>query len=297
MTPILWTAVVTPLTRAGELSLPDFEHLLRRQEAAGNGIIVLGSTGEGLNLSEEDRRRVVTFACSLELSVPVMCGVGGHDLPSALTWIRFLETLPLHGYLMVTPIYSKPGEHGQFAWFSALMEASTRPCMLYNVPSRTGCLLNKNAVRRLAGHPRFWAIKEASGSVEHFADYVAAVSPHVDVYSGDDPLMLEYAPLGAKGLVSVASNAWPAATRAYTELALAGRLTADDDTLWKEASAALFLAANPIPVKYLLSVEGHLSTPTVKLPLHSDDMPASNPLAALSNRVNAWHSTLLQTNA
>ena len=294
MTPVLWTAVVTPLQRDGQLSLPDLERLLRRQEAAGNGIIVLGSTGEGLNLSEEERRRIVTFACSLNLSVPVMCGVGGHDLPSALAWIGFLETLPLHGYLMVTPIYSKPGEHGQFAWFSALLDAATRPCMLYNVPSRTGCLLNKNAVRRLASHPRFWAIKEASGSVEHFADYVAAVGSSVDVYSGDDPLMLEFAPLGAKGLVSVASNAWPAATRTYTERALAGQLTQADDTLWKAASAALFVAANPVPVKYLLAAEGHISAPTVKLPLHADDMPASNPLADLSARVNAWHAILTQ---
>lgn len=295
MTPVLWTAVATPLLRNGHLSLPDLERLLRRQEAAGNGVIVLGSTGEGLNLSEEERRRIVAFTCSLNLSVPVMCGVGGHDLPSALAWISFLETLPLHGYLMVTPIYSKPGEHGQFAWFSALMEASSRPCMLYNVPSRTGCLLNKNAVRRLAGHPRFWAIKEASGSPEHFADYVAAAGPTVDVYSGDDPLMLEFAPLGAKGLVSVASNAWPGPSRAYTERALAGQLSADDDALWKQASAALFLAANPIPVKYLLAAEGHISTPTVKLPLHADDMPSDNPLAELSARVNAWHSTLIQT--
>lgn len=294
MTPVLWTAVVTPLLRNGQLSLPDLERLLRRQEAAGNGIIVLGSTGEGLNLSEEERRRVVAFTCSLNLNVPVMCGVSGHDLPSTLAWIRFLETLPLHGYLMVTPIYSKPGEHGQFAWFSTLLDAATRPCMLYNVPSRTGCLLNKNAVRRLAEHPRFWAIKEASGSVEHFADYVAAVGSSVDVYSGDDPLMLEFAPLGAKGLVSVASNAWPAACRTYTERALAGQLTADDDSLWKEASAALFVAANPVPVKYLLAVEGHISAPTVKIPLHADDMPASNPLAELSARVNAWHATITQ---
>lgn len=295
MTPVLWTAVVTPLLRNGQLSLPDLERLLRRQEAAGNGVIVLGSTGEGLNLSEEERRRVVSFACSLNLSVPVMCGVGGHDLPSALAWIGFLETLPLHGYLMVTPIYSKPGEHGQHAWFSALLEASTRPCMLYNVPSRTGCLLNKNAVRRLAGHPRFWAIKEASGSVEHFRDYVAAVGTSVDVYSGDDPLMLEFAPLGAKGLVSVASNAWPEATRAYTERALAGQLTSDDDSLWKAASAALFTAANPIPVKALLAAEGHISAPTVKLPLHADDMPPIRPLADLSARVNAWHAILTQS--
>ncbi len=288
MTPILWTAVVTPLTRTGELSLTDFEHLLRRQETAGNGVIVLGSTGEGLNLSDEERRRLVTFACSLNLTVPVMCGVGGHDLPSTLNWLRFLETLPLHGYLMVTPIYSKPGEHGQYAWFSSLLDTSTRPCMLYNVPSRTGCLLNKNAVRRLSSHPHFWAVKEASGSVEHFADYVDAARG-IQVYSGDDPLMLEFAPLGAKGLVSVAANAWPEATRLYTEKALSGSLTAEDDLLWKQASAALFLAANPIPVKYLLDLEGHITSAAVKLPLHADDMPASNPLADLSRKVNAWY--------
>jgi len=288
MNPVLWTAVVTPLTADGELSLTDFETLLRVQESAGNGIAILGSTGEGLNLSDEERRRIVAFTGSLNLTVPVMCGVGGCDLPGTLTWLRYLETQRIDAYLMVTPIYSKPGEHGQYAWFSALLNTATRPCMLYNVPSRTGCQLNKDTVRRLASHPHFWAIKEASGSEEQFVAYVAAARD-VQVFSGDDPLMSEFAPLGARGLVSVAGNIWPYATRTYVELALTGALTPEDIALWKEASAALFLTANPIPVKTILMLEGHISTNTVKLPLHADDMPTSHPLAAISMRVGAWY--------
>ncbi len=288
MNPVLWTAIVTPLTADGDLSLTDFETLLRMQESAGNGIVILGSTGEGLNLSEEERRRIVAFTCSLNLTVPVMCGVGGFDLPGTLTWLRYLETQHLDAYLMVTPLYSKPGENGQYAWFSALLNTATRPCMLYNVPGRTGCQLNKEAVRRLASHPHFWAIKEASGSEEQFAAYVAAARD-VLVFSGDDPMMGEYAPLGAHGLVSVAGNIWPDATRTYVELALAGELTPEDIALWKEASAALFIASNPVPVKTILMLDGHISTNTVKLPLHANDMPPSHPLSAISRRVRDWH--------
>jgi 4-hydroxy-tetrahydrodipicolinate synthase len=288
MNPVLWTAIVTPLTADGELSLTDFETLLRMQESAGNGIVILGSTGEGLNLSEEERRRIVAFTCSLNLTVPVICGVGGFDLPGTLTWLRYLETQRLDAYLMVTPLYSKPGEEGQYAWFSALLNTATRPCMLYNVPGRTGCSLNKEAVRRLASHPHFWAIKEASGSEEQFAAYVAAARD-VLVFSGDDPLMGEFAPLGARGLVSVAGNIWPEATRTYVEMALAGVLLEEDIAIWKEASAALFIASNPVPVKTILMLDGHISTNTVKLPLHANDMPSSHPLIEISRRVRNWH--------
>lgn len=290
MNPVLWTAVVTPLTTNGDLALRDLERLLRIQERAGNGVVILGSTGEGLNLSDDQRRAVVTFATSLNLAVPLMCGVGGHDLPGTLAWLRWLETQRLDAYLMVTPIYAKPGENGQFAWFSNLLNTATRPCMLYNVPSRTGCPLNLNAVRRLSSHPHFWAIKEASGSEDHFREYVAAARD-VQVFSGDDVMMAEFGFLGAKGLVSVASNLWPEATRVYTEMALSRSLTDTDIALWKAASNALFVAANPIPVKHMLAREGFISSDTVTLPLHAGDMPPSHPLADHSARIRAWHTT------
>lgn len=287
MNNILWTAVVTPLHPDGRLHLANFEHLLRMQERAGNGIVILGSTGEGLNLSEEERRKIVTFTSSLELDVPVMCGVGGHDLPSTLAWLRFLGTQRVDAYLMVTPIYAKPGPNGQFAWFSTLLNTATRPCMLYNVPSRTGTSLSFEAVSRLASHPHFWAIKEASGSAEQFARYVDA-GQDIDVYSGDDPLMSEFAPLGATGLVSVASNIWPEATRVYVEMALEGSLSPEDIALWKEASRLLFVTSNPIPVKTILMMEKHIQTNQVKLPLDASDMHSANALLQISRRIGVW---------
>lgn len=290
MNPIVWTAVVTPLTAQGDLSLPDLERLLRRQESAGNGVVILGSTGEGLNLSDEQRRAVVTFTTSLTLTVPVMCGVGGHDMPGTLAWLRWLETQRLDAYLMVTPIYAKPGEHGQFAWFSNLLNTATRPCMLYNVPSRTGCPLNLKAVRRLSSHPYFWAIKEASGSADRFREYVEAARD-VQVFCGDDVMMDDLAPLGANGLVSVASNLWPEATRTYAEMAVNRTLSESDVRLWKEASEALFVAANPIPTKHMLARMGVIASDTVVLPLHADDMPSSHPLSGLSDRIFAWHAS------
>ncbi len=167
----VWTAIVTPLTARGEVDFTSFTSLLRRQERAGNGVIVLGSTGEGLALSLTQRRAVVEAAVALKLQVPVMAGVGGFNLPECQDWIRWCEERGIEGFLLVTPIYAKPGELGQEAWFKALLETATRPCMVYNVPSRAGVKLNANALQALAGHRNLWAVNDSSGSTSGFMQY------------------------------------------------------------------------------------------------------------------------------
>jgi 4-hydroxy-tetrahydrodipicolinate synthase len=283
----LWTALVTPLNRNGKLDENGLIQLIGEQEKAGNGILILGSTGESLNLTLAEKHRVVELAVSLKPEVPLMVGVAGHDLASVLEWIGYLETLPVQAYLMVTPIYSKPGAEGQYQWFKTLMDRSTRPVMLYNVPGRTACALNLEAVERLSNHPRFWAIKEASGSVEQFRKYRAAAG-RGEVYSGDDAMIPDFASFGASGLVSVASNAWPAATRLYTRMALDMELKQLDIGLWKVVCETLFMASNPVPVKALLASLGRISSPMLKLPLHHNDLKTLDPLLEASENVETW---------
>ena len=107
---------------------------------------------------------------------------------------------------MVTPLYAKPGTAGQTNWFRTLMDQSSRPCMLYNVPGRSGVSLSLKTVENLKGHKNLWSIK-ASGNPLDFQKY-SSISPSISVFSGDDAMLPEYVPLNCKGLVSVAANCW-----------------------------------------------------------------------------------------
>jgi len=285
---IVWTAMVTPMLPSGSIHFDNLETLLRRQERAGNGIVILGSTGESLNLTAAERREIIDFTCNLNLDVPVMVGVGGYGLHETLEWLAWLETRRVDAYLMVTPIYAKPGVHGQIGWFKRLMDAVKRPCMLYNVPSRAGIPLLREALAELRDHPNFWSLKEASGSPREFARYVGTALG-APVFSGDDAMMWEFSALGCSGVVSVASNIWPEATRLYTRMAMERALTADEVAMWSDASDALFTASNPIPVKALLEMEGYMESGTVRLPLDAADLTHTDRLKRASQRINDWY--------
>ncbi|MEX2657092.1 MAG: 4-hydroxy-tetrahydrodipicolinate synthase [Balneolales bacterium] len=289
----LWTAMITPMTASGEPDLAAMERLLRDQEVAGNGVLILGSTGEALNLVDSERRQVVELTTSLNLDIPVMAGVGGHSLPDVMSWLTYLEDKKIDAYLMVTPLYAKPGPEGQYHWFKTLMDFVSRPVMVYNIPGRTGTALHLNAVERLRDHRNFWAIKEASGSVSDFCEYKANAG-EVILYSGDDAMLPEFAPHGAIGAVSVAGNVWPEATRLYSEMAVNSELTKKDLDFWKKVSKSLFVASNPVPVKALMYTDGRITSPEVRLPLHRDDMHSLDDVCEISRQVSVWHKKKLQ---
>lgn len=270
----LWTAMVTPMNTDGSIDFDSFETLLKKQESAGNGILVLGSTGEGLNLNEEEKREVVTFTKGLDLNVPMMVGVGGFDLPAQADFIHFCNEIEPDSLLLVTPLYAKPGAEGQFEWFSELMGETEIPCMLYNVPSRTGIKMHPSVPARLSEEfDHLMGVKEASGSVEEFKEF-RRQAPKVEFYSGDDGLTPAFSKEGGVGLVSVASNVWPEATHKYTERCLQGK-TDDLFPLWKNATDALFKAPNPVPAKVLLNRKGWIENDTVRLPLSLGDISES----------------------
>ena len=282
----VWTAIVSPLDARGAIDIPAFQGLLKRQEAAGNGVIVLGSTGEGLAMALEQKKQLVQAAASLKLSVPLMAGVGGFQLPDCQEWIRWCEGQGIEGFLLVTPIYAKPGPVGQAKWFTALLETSTRPCMVYNVPSRAGVKLHPQALKDISAHRNLWAVKESSGSPAEFLQLRAA-APSLRFYCGDDGLMPYFASAGAEGLVSVAANVWPEATRAYAELSVNGKHEGLLP-LWHESSEALFSASNPVPVKALLAHKGWIASAELLPPLSAADMRNLDNLLEADRKVAAW---------
>lgn len=281
----LWTAVVTPLSNEGKVDFASLSKLVRSQDEAKNGLLILGSTAEALNLTLANKKAIVEHVIGLKPTSPIMIGVGGHQLEEQLEWIAWLETQPVHSYLMVTPLYAKPGPKGQTQWFKTLMDAVTRPVMLYNVPGRTAAPLALAAVEALNTHKNFFAIKEASGSVDRMKEYLKAAGGK-PVFCGDDALMPDFALAGASGLVSVASNAWPKETNLYVQQCL--KKSFDAKELWTKASNSLFVVSNPVPVKRLLAERGDIATARMAPPLSHEDMTSAAPVLEADAAVKAW---------
>jgi len=187
---------------------------------------------------------------------------------------------------MVTPIYAKPGDMGQYHWFKGLMDEASRPVMLYNVPGRTGKELSYRAVSMLNSHRNFWAIKEASGSVLKFKEYLR-VANGAPVFCGDDGLMPDFALAGSHGLVSVASNTWPKETNLYVEKCVAEKFDAKE--LWTKAANSLFIASNPIPAKRILKNEGRIAHDTMMPPLCAEDLQSDALLTESCTAVRDWY--------
>ena len=281
----LWTAIVTPLTQTSAIDYRTLNSIVHDQEEAGNGLLILGSTAEALNLPIDEKKKIVEHVIAMNPKTPIMVGVGGHQLEETLEWINFLETKNINAYLMVTPLYAKPGPIGQYNWFKTLMDAVSKPVMLYNVPGRSAVAMSTEAVEKLSTHKNFWAIKEASGSVEKFKGYLKAANGK-PVYCGDDALMPDFALAGAAGLVSVASNAWPKETNLYVTQCL--NKTFDDKHLWTEASNSLFVASNPVPVKRLMFENGKIQTPFMVAPLTHEDFVDASPVLIANEQVKNW---------
>lgn len=285
----LWTALITPLTPQGKVDYANLAQLVSQQQEANNGILLLGSTGEGLALSMEEHKHIVEYVVSLEPTVPLMVAVGGFDLEQQSLWIEYCNELAIDAYLLASPMYSKPGKSGQLMWFTQLLRTAQRPCMIYNVPSRTGINLDADTLAKLCDvGNNFWALKEASGCLERFHQYRMAC-PNVKLYSGDDALFPQHASDNAAGLVSVCSNAWPQATHRFVEYHLNNRNEPITEQ-WSSALDSLGAAANPIPVKVLMHQLSIIDTPNLRLPLTHLELENTGPLVDADSSINRWLS-------
>ena len=283
----LWTALVTPFDQHGDVDYNTLTKLVSDQEAAHNGILLLGSTGEGLALTLKEQQAIVEHVCQLKPTVPLMVAVGGSNLKQQIEWVNYCNTLPIHSFLLGSPLYAKPGAIGQTHWFESLLNASAHPCMLYNVPGRSAINIPAATIQNLQNNKNLWALKEASGSIAQFEAYRQA-APNLAIFSGDDALMPYFAQAGAKGLVSVAANAWPEQTHEFVKRSLSGQhpnLFAQ----WSSAINSLFAVANPIPVKVLMHLQGRLSSPQLRPPLTHLELTQTDCITTANNTILSWH--------
>lgn len=263
------TAIVTPF-KDGKIDYEKFAELIEWQIAEGiDAIVSVGTTGEGSTLTDEEHRDAIRFCVEqVKGRIPLIAGTGSNDIAYAIELTKYACEVGADAMLLVTPYYNKATQKGMIASFRTIADASTKPCILYNVPSRTGCNLLPSSVAELAEHPNIVAIKEASGNISQVAELAALVGDKIDIYSGNDDQIVPILSLGGKGVISVLSNIMPKETCDICKMFLNGDVKGSAALQLKLLPLinALFCEVNPIPVKAAVSAMGFCEN-TLRLPL------------------------------
>lgn len=263
------TAMVTPMTSQG-IDYDALGRLIDFQIENGiNALVPTGTTGESATLSPEERMDVIRFTLRrVDGRVPVIAGTGTNDTRFVLEFTKFACDNGADAVLVVTPYYNKSTQGGLIAHYTAVADASDKPVILYNVPSRTGCNLLPETVSVLADHPRICGIKEASGNMGQVMDLFTTCGDRIDIYSGEDGLIQPMMAMGGMGCISVISNIMPKETVALADMMFRGefREAAQLQCKLLPLIHSLFSEVNPIPVKAALSEMG-FGENYVRLPL------------------------------
>lgn len=275
-----FTAIVTPFTADGKaIDFPKLKDQIAAQAAGGvTGIVVAGTTGESPTLEEHEYKELLTKALEWgrQHKLMVIAGTGSNSTAHAIHLHTFAAKLGADASLSVNPYYNKPTQDGLYRHFMAIADSAALPIMLYNIPGRAGVALTTETIKRLAAHEQIVAVKEATGSIDNASD-VAIACPELALLSGDDPLTLPMASVGAVGVVSVLSNLLPARVAAMCNAFLSNK--------WDEAlkihrelsplAKGMFIETNPISLKAAMKLVGRDSG-VLRLPMS----PASDATVA-----------------
>src|SRR5437016_13180160 len=265
-----FTAVVTPF-RNGDVDFAAFEKLVEAQIAAGiTGLVAVGTTGESPTLTQDEKPEVIQRAIKIAKGrCKVIAGAGTNSTRDSIEATKFAEKAGADAALLVAPYYNKPSQEGLLRHFKAIADATSLPIMLYNIPSRCGVDIAPDTVARLANECRnIVSIKEASGSVERVSELRAHLPESFTILSGDDSLTLTFMSVGAVGVVSVASNLFPAEIRALVDAYQSGDVKLAENLHRKlfQRFKDLFIEPNRVPIKTALGWHGAMSG-EVRLPL------------------------------
>lgn len=272
-----YTALVTPF-RDGEIDVPALEALIQGQIADGvSGVVAVGTTGESPTLSAAEREQVIRVTVEVAKGhCQVLAGTGSNSTSATITATRAAEKMGVDGMLVVAPYYNKPNQEGLFRHFQAIAQATSVPIMLYNIPGRCAVDIGPETVERLAMDcANIVSIKEAGGSVDRVSELRARLPEAFTILSGDDALTLPFLSVGAVGVVSVASNLFPAEVVALVQAFRTGDTKSAREMHIKMLPIFkdLFIEPNPVPVKTALSWRDAMSA-ECRLPLC--EMSAAN---------------------
>ena len=206
-------AIVTPMHADGSINYEELGRMIEDQIAHHtDAIVICGTTGESPALDHEEHTECVRYTVQKVAGrVPVIAGTGSNDTRYAIELSRQAQQDGADALLLVTPYYNKTSQAGLIAHYTAIAQAVDLPCILYNVPSRTGCNLLPATLAELAKLPNINAVKEASGNIAQVAEVAQRCGDALNIYSGNDDQIVPLMALGGKGVISVLSNIAPAA--------------------------------------------------------------------------------------
>jgi len=281
------TALITPF-KNGQVDYDAYGKIIEAQIAGGiDALVAVGTTGEGPTLSDAEHKAVVKYCVDKAAGrVPVIAGTGSNDISYAIELTKYCCDIGADAMLLVTPYYNKATQKGLIESFTAIADASTKPCILYNVPGRTGCNIAPETDAVLADHERIVAVKEASGNISQIAKIAELCGDKMDIYSGNDDQIIPVLSLGGKGVISVLSNLLPGETSQMCHLYWEGKLR---EALKMQLDYlplvdALFSEVNPIPAKAAMAALGFCEN-SLRLPLTTMDKKKEEILFACMRKV------------
>lgn len=261
------TALITPTSEKG-VDFEKLEKLINWQIDEGiNALVICGTTGEGSTLSDKEHKETLKFSVKVANGrVPIIAGTGSNDTAYAIELTKYACEVGCDAMLVVTPYYNKATQKGLVEMYSAIADASTKPIIVYNVPSRTGVNIEPDTYVALSKIKNIVAVKEANGNISKIADEMSKART-LAYYSGNDDQIVPIMSLGGKGVISVLSNVLPKQTMQICNLCkngdYAGASKLQLDLL--PLINALFCEVNPIPVKQAMYSMGfcdkHLRLP------------------------------------
>lgn len=263
------TALITPF-RNGEVDYDTFGRLIDWQIENGiDALVICGTTGEGSTLSDEEHKACIRFAVERAAGrTVIIAGTGSNDTNYAINLTKYSCDVGADAMLVVTPYYNKATQRGLVESFYAIADASTKPMIVYNVPSRTGCNIQPQTYLKLAEHENIRGIKEANGDISSVVETQSLLRGKLDIYSGNDDQLVPILAMGGAGCISVLSNLMPRQTREICDrfwdgdIAGAAKLQCD----YLPLINALFSEVNPIPVKAAMAAMG-FGENSLRLPL------------------------------
>ena len=264
-------AIITPFNEDGSINYERLGEMIDYQiENGTDAIIICGTTGEASTMSDEEHLECIRFAVKkVAKRVPVIAGTGSNDTAYAIKLSKEAEEIGADGLLLVTPYYNKTTQRGLIAHFTAIADAVNIPIILYNIPGRTGMSIEISTAKVLAKHKNIVAVKEASGNIGYTAKLIAACGDDLDVYSGNDDMIVPIMSLGGKGVISVLSHVLPKETHLMAQYCLENNFAEASKLQIKYLDLInnLFVEVNPIPVKEAMNLIG-INVGGCRMPLY-----------------------------
>ena len=277
-------AIITPMNDDGSINYEGFAENIEYQINNGtDAIIVCGTTGEASTMTDEEHIECIRFTVEKTKGrVPVIAGTGSNDTKYAVELSKIAQEKGADGLLLVTPYYNRASQKGLIAHFGAISKAVDIPIILYYIPGRTGVSIEIDTYKRLAEFKNIVAVKEASGNISYTSKLISQCGDTLDVYSGNDDIIVPMMSIGSKGVISVLSNIMPKETHEMTKLCLENNIKAAAELQMKYLGLInnLFIEVNPIPVKEAMNMMGMAAGPC-RLPLcemtdvHKENLKAS----------------------